>query len=68
MKVYKAFLEPKKFIYPMSLVEDKHYFIMSPKDVVMGKPRDQGGGCSVISATESFLKGSGDDFKIYIRQ
>jgi hypothetical protein len=26
------------------VVEDKHYFIMSPKDVVVGKPRDQGGG------------------------
>jgi hypothetical protein len=25
-------------------VEDKYYFIMSPKDVVVGKPRDQGGG------------------------
>ena len=23
------------------LVEDKHYFIMSPKDIVLGKPRDQ---------------------------
>jgi len=23
------------------LVDDKHYFIMSPKDIVLGKPRDQ---------------------------